>query len=80
MQQRPHDDRPFGARLARPPARGRSRRAPLWNKLAVEWRPDKVHDQVRTIDFEGLSMRFDAYLKGTVRSGTVVRIAPDSHP
>jgi acrylyl-CoA reductase (NADPH) len=24
----------------------------IWNKLAVEWRPDRVHDQVRTIDFD----------------------------
>jgi alcohol dehydrogenase len=52
----------------------------LWNKLAVEWRPDKVHDQVRTIDFDELATHFDAYLKGTVRGRTVVRIAPDSHP
>jgi NADPH:quinone reductase-like Zn-dependent oxidoreductase len=28
-----------------------SLRQTLWNKLAVEWRPDRVHDQVRTIDF-----------------------------
>jgi alcohol dehydrogenase len=52
----------------------------LWNKLAVEWRPDKVHDQVRTIDFDELPTHFDAYLKGMVRGRTVVRIAPDSHP
>jgi putative YhdH/YhfP family quinone oxidoreductase len=52
----------------------------IWNKLAVEWRPDKVHDQVRTIDFEDLPTHFDAYLKGMIRGRTVVRIAPDSHP
>ena len=52
----------------------------LWNKLAVEWRPDKVHDQVRTIEFDELPTHFDAYLKGMVRGRTVVRIAPDSHP
>jgi putative YhdH/YhfP family quinone oxidoreductase len=52
----------------------------LWNKLAVEWRPDKVHDQVRTIDFDELPTHFDAYLKGMVRGRTVVRIAPDTHP
>jgi acrylyl-CoA reductase (NADPH) len=52
----------------------------IWNKLAVEWRPDQVHDQVRTIDFEDLPTHFDAYLKGMVRGRTVVRIAPDSHP
>jgi acrylyl-CoA reductase (NADPH) len=57
-----------------------STRQRLWNKLAVEWRPDKVHDQVRTIDFDELATHFDAYLKGMVRGRTVVRIAADSHP
>jgi putative YhdH/YhfP family quinone oxidoreductase len=52
----------------------------IWNKLAVEWRPDRVHDQVRTIDFEDLPTHFDPYIKGMVRGRTVVRIAPDSHP
>jgi len=50
-----------------------------WNKLAMEWRPDRVHDQVRTIDFDELPTHFDAYLKGLVRGRTVVRIAPDTH-
>lgn len=50
-----------------------------WNKLAMEWRPDRVHDQVRTIDFDELPTHFDAYIKGLVRGRTVVRIAPDSH-
>ncbi len=50
-----------------------------WNKLAKEWRPDRVHDQVRTIDFDELPTHFDAYLKGLVRGRTVVRIAPDTH-
>ena len=57
-----------------------SLRQTIWNKLAVEWRPDQVHDQVRTIDFEELPTHFDAYLKGMVRGRTVVRIGPDSHP
>jgi acrylyl-CoA reductase (NADPH) len=52
----------------------------LWNKLAVEWRPDRVHDQVRTIEFDDLPTHFDAYLKGMVRGRTVVRIAADTHP
>ena len=52
----------------------------IWNKLAVEWRPDQVHDQVRTIDFEDLPTHFEPYLKGMVRGRTVVRVAPDSHP
>lgn len=52
----------------------------LWNKLAVEWRPDRVHDQVRTIDFDELPTHFDAYLKGMIRGRTVVRIAGDPHP
>lgn len=55
-------------------------RQTIWNKLAVDWRPDRVHDQVRTIDFEDLPTHFDPYLKGMVRGRTVVRIAPDSHP
>jgi len=55
-------------------------RQTLWNKLAVEWRPDRVHDQVRTIDFDELPTHFDAYLKGLARGRTVVRVASDSHP
>ena len=55
-------------------------RQTIWNKLAVQWRPDQVHDQVRTIDFDELPTHFDAYLKGMVRGRTVVRIGPDSHP
>ena len=55
-------------------------RQTIWNKLAVEWRPDRVHDQVRTIDFDELPTHFDAYLKGMVRGRTVVRVGPDSHP
>ena len=46
----------------------------------MEWRPDRVHDQVRTIDFDELPTHFDPYLKGMVRGRTVVRIAPDTHP
>jgi acrylyl-CoA reductase (NADPH) len=55
-------------------------RQKIWNKLAGAWRPNRVHDQVRTIDFEDLPTHFDAYLKGLVRGRTVVRIAADSHP
>ncbi len=54
-------------------------RQTIWNKLAVEWRPDRVHDLVRTIDFDELPTHFDSYLKGLVRGRTVVRIAPDTH-
>lgn len=57
-----------------------SLRQTIWNRLAVEWRPDQVHDQVRTIDFDELPTHFDAYLKGMVRGRTVVRIGPDTHP
>ena len=52
----------------------------LWDKLAVAWRPDRVHDQVRTIDFDDLPTHFDAYLKGMVRGRTVVRVGRDTHP
>jgi len=55
-------------------------RQTLWNKLAVQWRPDQVHDGVRTIDFDELPTHFDAYIKGTIRGRTVVRIGADSHP
>jgi putative YhdH/YhfP family quinone oxidoreductase len=55
-------------------------RQKLWDKLAVEWRPDRVHDQVRTIDFDDLPTHFDAYLKGMVRGRTVVRVGRDTHP
>jgi putative YhdH/YhfP family quinone oxidoreductase len=57
-----------------------SLRQTIWNKLAVEWRPDRVHDQVRTIDFDELPTHFDPYLKGLVRGRTVVRIGSDTHP
>ena len=55
-------------------------RQTIWNKLAAAWRPDRVHDQVRTIEFDDLPTHFDAYLKGLVRGRTVVRIAADRHP
>jgi len=55
-------------------------RQAIWNRLAVDWRPDRVHDQVRTIDFEELPTHFDAYLKGMVRGRTVVRVGRDTHP
>lgn len=55
-------------------------RQAIWNKLAVDWRPNCVHDQVRTIDFDELPAHFDAYIKGLVRGRTVVRIAADTHP
>jgi putative YhdH/YhfP family quinone oxidoreductase len=55
-------------------------RQTIWNKLAAAWRPDRVHDQVRTIEFDDLPTHFDAYLKGLVRGRTVVRIGADSHP
>jgi len=55
-------------------------RQAIWNKLAIAWRPDGVHDSVRTIDFDELPTHFDAYLKGLVRGRTVVRIAADTHP
>lgn len=55
-------------------------RQTLWNKLAVEWRPDRVHDKVSTIDFDELPTHFDAYLKGMARGRTVVRVAADPHP
>ena len=54
-----------------------SLRQTIWNKLAVQWRPDVVHDQVRTIDFADLPTHFDAYLKGMVRGRTVVKIGSD---
>jgi acrylyl-CoA reductase (NADPH) len=54
-----------------------AQRQKIWNKLAVEWRPDVVHDQVRTIDFDELPTHFDAYLKGMVRGRTVVKVASD---
>ena len=57
-----------------------STRQKIWNKLAVEWRPDQVHDQVRTIDFDELPTHFDAYIKGMARGRTVVRVAADTHP
>ena len=57
-----------------------SLRQSLWNKLAVDWRPDRVHDEVRTIDFDELPTHFDAYLKGMARGRTVVRVGQDTHP
>jgi putative YhdH/YhfP family quinone oxidoreductase len=67
----------LGADSANTPMAVRQR---VWNKLAVEWRPDVVHDLVRTIDFDELPTHFDPYLKGMVRGRTVVRIGADTHP
>src|SRR5439155_7348090 len=50
-------------------------RQKIWNKLSGPWRPNRVHDLVRTIEFEALPTHFDAYLKGLVRGRTVARIA-----
>ena len=55
---------PFILRGVSPARRRQRRTAPMalrqtiWNKLAVEWRPDRVHDQVRTIDFDELPDAF----------------------
>ncbi len=67
----------LGVDSANPPMAARQA---IWDRLAVEWRPDKVHDSVRTIDFADLPSHFDAYLKGMVRGRTVVRIGADTHP
>ena len=50
------------------------KRRHLWNLLAGDWRPDHLHEEIRTVSFEDLPAQFDAYLKSRVRGRTVVRI------
>ena len=52
-------------------------RQKVWDRLAREWRPSRVQAKVRTIDFAELPTHFDAFLKGTIRGRTVVRIGVD---
>jgi alcohol dehydrogenase len=52
-------------------------RQKLWDRLANEWRPTRVQSKVVTIDFADLPTHFDAFLKGTVRGRTVVRVGAD---
>jgi acrylyl-CoA reductase (NADPH) len=52
-------------------------RQKLWDRLANEWRPSRVQSKVVTIDFDELPTHFDAFLKGTARGRTVVRIGSD---
>jgi NADPH:quinone reductase-like Zn-dependent oxidoreductase len=53
-------------------------RQKLWDRLANEWRPSRVQARVVTIDFADLPTHFDAFLKGTVRGRTVVRVGADT--
>jgi acrylyl-CoA reductase (NADPH) len=53
-------------------------RQKLWDRLANEWRPSRVQSKVVTIDFVDLPTHFDAFLKGTARGRTVVRVGADS--
>jgi alcohol dehydrogenase len=53
-------------------------RQKLWDRLANEWRPSRVQARVVTIDFADLPTHFDAFLKGTVRCRTVVRVGADT--
>lgn len=53
-------------------------RQKLWDRLANEWRPSRVQAKVVTIDFADLPTHFDAFLKGTVRGRTVVRVGADT--
>ena len=47
----------------------------VWEKLAGEWKPERVQKAVRTIDLDELPGHFAAYLEGKVRGRTVVKIA-----
>ncbi|TAG03859.1 MAG: acryloyl-CoA reductase [Betaproteobacteria bacterium] len=49
-------------------------RRELWNKLADEWRCDKLASHCRTVSFAELPTVFDAYVKGQVTGRTVVKI------
>jgi acrylyl-CoA reductase (NADPH) len=53
-------------------------RQKLWDRLANEWRPSRVQAKVVTIDFDDLPTHFDAFLKGTARGRTVVRVGADT--
>ncbi len=57
-----------------------SLRQKIWNKLAVDWRPDKVHDQVRTIDFDELPDALRRVHQGPGPRPHRGQDRPDSHP
>ena len=50
-------------------------RQQIWNRLAGDWRPDKVIAAVRTVEFDDLPEAFEGYLQGTIRGRSVVRIS-----
>ena len=50
-------------------------RQAIWDKLATDWRPDRVFASVQTIDFAELPGAFPAFLAATHRGRTVVRVA-----
>ena len=52
-----------------------SLRRELWNKLANEWKCEKLASHCRTVSFTELPTVFDAYVKGAVTGRTVVKIA-----
>jgi alcohol dehydrogenase len=46
----------------------------VWDRLATDLRPRKLHEVTRTIGFEELPAAFDDFLEGRVRGRTVVRL------
>jgi len=52
----------------------------LWNRLAVQWRPDRCTIRFARSTSRSLPEHFDAYLKGMVRGRMVVRIGADTIP
>ncbi len=50
-------------------------RRELWNKLANEWRCEKLASHCKTVSFAELPNVFDAYVKGAVTGRTLVKIA-----
>jgi alcohol dehydrogenase len=47
----------------------------VWDRLATDLKPRRLHDVTRTIALEALPGAFDDFVKGRVKGRTVVRIA-----
>ena len=50
-------------------------RAPLWNKLAAEWKPDHLLDIYTEIELEDLNDAIARILKGELKGRTIVKHA-----
>ncbi|WOF22557.1 acryloyl-CoA reductase [Microbacterium betulae] len=53
-------------------------RVALWQRLATDLKPARLHEMARTIELDDLPGAFDAFLAGSVQGRIVVRIGGDA--